>query len=193
MVGIFRIWADADTSLISWIIPHHHHHLHKILNRNQGSAVLLWRPGAVKIKLGTCQMLREVNNYKSFFVLFFFSLRNLKVDQMNLEETLKTSCLLNLSWSSFTSSQGALAVSRMVSRASKDHGVYRCTEKPEPHIRSCPRPLTRSKPLTRSSLSSPAHLQARRFRVRQAFSVRFCEIVQQFNMVHIGSVPVLNL
>uniref|UniRef100_A0A3Q3F1N1 StAR related lipid transfer domain containing 13a n=1 Tax=Kryptolebias marmoratus TaxID=37003 RepID=A0A3Q3F1N1_KRYMA len=72
------------------------------------------------------------------------------------------------------SAAGALAASRMVSRASQD--LHRCPEKAEALPRRRPRPLTRSKPLTRSSLSSPAHLQAQRARVAARMTSGSAEI-----------------
>ncbi|XP_032390229.1 uncharacterized protein LOC116700892 [Etheostoma spectabile] len=45
-----------------------------------------------------------------------------------------------------------------------DPAVGRASDKPEPLTRRRSQPLTRSRPLTRSSLSSPTHLHARRAR-----------------------------
>ena len=66
------------------------------------------------------------------------------------------------------SSQGSPDMIRMASQApSQDQGSSRAPDKPEPLTRRRSHPLTRSRPLTRSSLSSPTHLHARRARVSQ--------------------------
>lgn len=58
-------------------------------------------------------------------------------------------------------------VARIIRRLpSQDHGIPRAADKHEALSRRPSRPLTRSRPLARSSLSSPAHMHARRARVR---------------------------
>ncbi|XP_041656778.1 stAR-related lipid transfer protein 13 isoform X2 [Cheilinus undulatus] len=76
-----------------------------------------------------------------------------------------------------TDIRGVTAAARMASRApNQSQGIFRASDKPEPLTRRPSRPLTRSRPLIRSSLSSPVHLYARRARAAARMTSGSAEI-----------------